>query len=330
MKEILHSEHLIHIEKFIEEQLSLLKPVANSWQPSDLLPDMGKEGWHDDVLELRRQSAALSDDLLVVLVGNIVTEEALPSYQTWLNRNHGLEDPTGASLTPWAMWTRGWTAEENRHGEVLNKYLYLTGRVDMRSFEITTHHLLKNGFDLKSGNDPYCSIVYAAFQERATKISHANTGKLADQCGDSTLSKICSAIAGDEARHEEAYKRFYKKIIEIDADVAVMAFATMMRQKISMPALLMSDGVDMNLFENFAVVAQKTGMYTVRDYAEIIEHLLEFWDMGSLTGLSDAGEEAQEYVCKLPARYLRRVELIEEKIHALPKTPFKWIFGRSV
>jgi len=38
-----------------------------------------------------------------------------------------LQDETGASDDPWSKWTRQWTAEENRHGIVLNKYLYLSG-----------------------------------------------------------------------------------------------------------------------------------------------------------------------------------------------------------
>ena len=159
-------------------------------------------------------SLTLSDEVLVVLVGNVVTEEALPSYQTWLNRFDEIKDPTGASITPWALWTRGWTAEENRHGELLNKYLYLSGRVNMRSVEVTTQHLIRNGFDLNSQDDAYKALVYTSFQERATKISHANTGRLAEKCGDSLLAKICAIIAADEARHEEAYKRIFGRIIE--------------------------------------------------------------------------------------------------------------------
>ena len=34
--------------------------------------------------------------------------------------------------SPWGIWTRAWTAEENRHGDLMNKYAYLSGRVDMR------------------------------------------------------------------------------------------------------------------------------------------------------------------------------------------------------
>jgi acyl-[acyl-carrier-protein] desaturase len=75
----------------------------------------------------------------------MVTEEALPSYQSMGNRTEGIADDTGASSLPWAQWLRGWTAEENRHGDLLNRYLYLSGRVDMRQVETTVHHLLRNG-----------------------------------------------------------------------------------------------------------------------------------------------------------------------------------------
>ena len=57
----------------------------------------------------------------------MITEEALPTYMTMLNSLDGVRDETGASATPWGKWTREWTAEENRHGDIMNKYMYLTG-----------------------------------------------------------------------------------------------------------------------------------------------------------------------------------------------------------
>ena len=60
-------------------------------------------------------------------------------------RFEGTKDDTGASRSPWAVWNRAWTAEENRHGDLLNKYLWLTGRVDMRAVERTIQHLMGNG-----------------------------------------------------------------------------------------------------------------------------------------------------------------------------------------
>ena len=70
---------------------------------------------------------------------------ASPTYQTMLNTLDGVRDETGASPTPWAIWTRAWTAEENRHGDLLNKYLYLSGRVDMRQIEKTIQYLIGSG-----------------------------------------------------------------------------------------------------------------------------------------------------------------------------------------
>lgn len=49
----------------------------------------------------------------------------------------GVDDPNGVSSSAWAKWSRGWTSEENRHGDLLNRYLYLTGRVDMRAIEVS-------------------------------------------------------------------------------------------------------------------------------------------------------------------------------------------------
>ena len=39
-------------------------------------------------------------------------------------------------------------------------------------------------------------------QERATKISHGNTARLAGLHGDNALAKLCGLIAADEGRHE--------------------------------------------------------------------------------------------------------------------------------
>ena len=128
-----------------ENLLTMLKPVEESWQPQDFLPDPTSDGFFDSVKELRERAAGIPDEYLVCLVGNMITEEALPTYQTALNTVDGLRDETGASPTPWARWTRAWTAEENRHGDLLNKYLYLTGRCDMRQVEKTIQYLLGSG-----------------------------------------------------------------------------------------------------------------------------------------------------------------------------------------
>lgn len=325
-----HRDVIKAMSGFVGEQLTWLNPIKDSWQPSDVLPDLTTEQWRESVQQLRQASAGLSDEILVVLVGDTVTEEALPSYQTMTNRHEGIADQTGAADHPWAQWTRGWTAEENRHGELLNRYLYLTGRVNMRAVEVTTQHLIRNGFDPKTANDPYKGLIYTSFQERATRISHGNVAKLANQSGDPLLGKICNLVAGDEARHEEAYKSFVKKLFDLDPEGTLLAFAQMMRTRVTMPARLMSDGIEPDLFSRFSVVAQRIGVYTARDYAQIIEHLVQYWKVPGLSGLSAEAAEAQEYLGGLAAHYQQFAERIEGRPAKQARAPLSWIFDRVV
>lgn len=311
----------------------LLETGANSWQPQDLLPDLAKDGWEEDVKELRDMANELPDEVMIVLIGDMVTEEALPTYQTLLNTFEGCDDPTGDSDTPWAKWSRGWTSEENRHGDLLNKYLYLGGKCDMRAIEVTIQHLITSGFNPDAQKDPYRGFVYTSFQERATKVSHSNVGQLAASAGDTNLRRICAKIAGDEARHEKAYQLFSQEILDRDPEGLIMTFGDMMRGQIVMPAELMTDGVDSNLYENFSAIAQKLNVYTAIDYADIIGHLVRRWDLENIEGLSAEAEKEREYICKLPARYKKLAERSmnrKKKVNEEdPKVAFSWIHGRT-
>jgi acyl-[acyl-carrier-protein] desaturase len=297
------------------------------------LPDLSKEGWEDEVKEVRKMAEGVPDDVMVVLVGDMVTEEALPTYQTLLNTFEGCDDPTGDTDTPWARWSRGWTSEENRHGDLLNKYLYLGGRCDMRAVEVTIQHLITSGFNPGAEKDPYRGFVYTSFQERATKISHANVGRLAGQYGDMNLRRICGQIGGDEGRHEKAYQIFCEEIIKRDPDGLITVFGEMMRGQIVMPAEQMTDGINGNLYKDFSDVAQRLGVYTALDYADIIRHLVERWDLENIEGLSSEAEKEREYLCKLPERYRKLAERSMNKKKKVneeePERSFSWINGRS-
>ncbi|XP_057515497.1 stearoyl-[acyl-carrier-protein] 9-desaturase, chloroplastic-like [Amaranthus tricolor] len=319
------------LEKWAEENLLvLLKPVEKCWQPQDFLPDPASEGFEEQVKELRERTKELPDDYFVVLVGDMITEEALPTYQTMLNTLDGVRDETGASLSPWAIWTRAWTAEENRHGDLLNKYLYLSGRVDMRQIEKTIQYLIGSGMDPKTENNPYLGFIYTSFQERATFISHGNTARLAKDYGDIKLAQVCGIIAADEKRHETAYTKIVEKLFELDPDGTILALADMMRKKVSMPAHLMYDGIDDNLFDNYSSVAQRIGVYTARDYADILEFLVQRWNVEKLTGLSGEGHKAQDFVCGLAPRIRKLEERAQARAKQASLAPFSWIFGKKL
>lgn len=321
-----HYETLRGMQTFVGDNLSLLGEVDRVWQPTDFLPDLSGETWRAEVEALRCGAQGLTDEILVVIVGDMVTEEALPSYSVSLNAI--AEDIYGDSPAPWARWLRGWTAEENRHGDLLNAYLRLTGRVDMRAVETTVQHLLVNGFNPKTQADPYNGLVYTSFQERATKVSHANVGRLAAAQGDSCLTRICQRIAADEARHEAFYTKAMTRVFELDPEGAVLSFRDMMRGLVSMPGRLMYDGKDPDLFDHFATVAQRTGVYTIHDYAAIIEHLVKTWDVANRS-VSGKAAKAQHYLCQQAERYNRLGDEVAALLRSQPKVGFSWIHGRE-
>jgi acyl-[acyl-carrier-protein] desaturase len=319
-------EVISELSEFVRENLNLLLPIDKAWQPTDYLPDLTAADWREKLSDFREPARQLSDEVLIVLVGDMVTEEALPSYS--VSFNFLAEDRTGNSDSPWARWLRGWTAEENRHGDLLNAFLRLTGRVDMRAVEQTIHYLLERGFEARAYPDLYAGIVYTAFQERATYISHNNVGKLAAAEGNEALSGICRRISGDEARHETFYTRAMGEILRRAPEAGVTTLAAMFRRVIAMPGRFMFDGKDPDLFDHFSIVAQKLGVYTVDDYASIVRHLVRTWNIAALS-LSGHAARAQEFLCKHAERIEGQAEKTAQRLALEPRVPFSWIHGRS-
>lgn len=310
----------------VEENLALLSTADKAWQPTDFLPDLTRPDWREQIESFREPAKGLSDEVLVVLVGDMVTEEALPSYAIALNLL--ARDGTGDSPEPWARWMRGWSAEENRHGDLLNAYLRLTGRVDMRAVEVTVHYLIANGFNPRAFPDPYAGLIYTAFQERATRVSHANVAGLAAAEGDENLARICRRIAGDEHRHELFYTRMMGEVLDLDPQRGILVFRQMMKRIIAMPGRLMYDGKDPDLFEHFATVAQRIGVYTARDYAQILGHLVATWRIAERS-VSGKAAAAQEFLCAQGERLASFADAVTEHALRQPRTPFSWIHGRT-
>lgn len=306
------------IDSFMEE---FLIPVEKIWQPTDLLPDSNNENFLEEVKELREISKDLPYDFWVTLVGDTITEEALPTYESWLMDVEGVDN---VERNGWSKWVRHWTGEENRHGDVLNKYLYLSGRVNMKEIEQTTQHLINDGFDIGTGRDPYKNFVYTSFQELATFVSHNRVAQIAKKYGEKKLFKMCNLIAGDEMRHHLAYSEFVNQIFKVDPSEMMLAFQYMMKQKITMPAVFLRESGEKigTAFEQFSDSAQRIGVYTASDYVDILEKLNVKWDIGNINGLTAEAEKARDYLMKLPDRMRKISErlVIPEEGHI-----FKWV-----
>jgi acyl-[acyl-carrier-protein] desaturase len=316
-------EVMLFLEKEVEQTGSqYLSDVETNWQPADMLPASNTESFFEEVKDIQQQAENLSYDLLAVLVGDTITEEALPTYETWLG---GLEGVRQNVHGGWMKWIRSWTAEENRHGDALNRYLYLSGRIDMRQFEASTQFLIADGFDLDTNNDPYRTFVYTSFQELATNISHRRVATLAKKCGNSILAKLCGTIAADEARHANAYFNFIQRIFEIDSNEMMLAFEEMMRKKIVMPAQALRElGERVNTFANFSDAAQRLGVYTALDYVDILRGLVKDLKIENIKNLKENGERARDFVMQLPDRMQKISERIKIPERELK---FSWIIS---
>ena len=61
-----------------------LKQIEENWQPSDFLPDTSSPDFGEVLREIQGQCREMNYDLFAVLIGDTITEEALPTYESWL------------------------------------------------------------------------------------------------------------------------------------------------------------------------------------------------------------------------------------------------------
>lgn len=325
----------LEVMQFIEKDIDtymdkFLVPADKIWQPTDFLPNSQSDSFFDEIKELRELSKDLPDDFWITLIGDTITEEALPTYESWLMQMEGVVDESGEYIeNGWSKWIRNWTGEENRHGDVLNKFLYLSGRINMREVEVTTQHLINDGFDIGTAHDPYKNFVYTSFQELATYVSHNNVSAIAKKYGAKKLSRMCKIIAGDEMRHHLAYSEFVRRIFEVDPSEMMLAVQHMFKLKIVMPAHFLRESGEARgtLFDAFSDAAQRIGVYTAFDYIDIMRKLIEIWKLDKVSGLTAEAEKARDYIMKFP----ERMERISQRI-VIPEIgpDFKWLIPSTI
>ncbi len=88
----------------------------------------------------------------------------------------------------------------------------------------------------------------------------------------------------------------------------------------------MDNGKDKSLYTRFSRVAQKIGVYTARDYADIIDDLVTEWKVAGLGGLTDVAAKGQDYLCGLAERYRK----LAERVKFSGGEKFSWIYDREI
>ena len=85
-------EVMKHLEKDVNTLIQkYLIPPETIWQPQDFLPDAREANFTDKILEIQELAKEMPYDFWVVLVGDMITEEALPTYESWLMDVDGME-----------------------------------------------------------------------------------------------------------------------------------------------------------------------------------------------------------------------------------------------
>ena len=307
-------EVLNHLEVKVKEWMEAHITKRKLWFSSEFLP--ADEKMSDDqesiIKKLRERVRCMKDPVRVAVAVNLLTEEGLPHFHRLIAKHLGDE-------SFWAKWNNMWTAEEDRHGCILRDYARDGRLFRFKEIEMMQYHYIESGFNPDWDRDPYKVFVYTTLQERATQISHKNTGKLAG-ADEPLLEGILDNIAADEAKHYTFYRNVFKAILEIDPNRALLSASAIM------PAIDMP-GISMPNFRDMADVVRRVGIYGPWDYKKIVEEAIKFWDIELLTGLNDLASKAQEKILSIPKRLEKVAEYIEKRT-AKKTFSFDFIYNR--
>jgi acyl-[acyl-carrier-protein] desaturase len=306
-------EVLQDLEDKVRELMEIHERKRELWFPSDLVGPASDECPDTFLAKLREQASGIPDHARAALALNLLTEEGLPHFHRLLAVYLGDD-------SFWRSWNNLWTAEEDRHGQVLHDYARDTRLLHQRKLEEMQFEYLRAGFHPQWDRDPYRVFAYTTVQERATQFSHSETGKIVAEY-EPRLASILSQVAKEEARHYTFYRTVFEEILKRDPDQALHS-ASFILPAIDMP------GVTMPGFKELADVIRRAGIYGPRDYLRIVQEQIRYWKIESLEGLNELGRKAQEKIMGIPARLKRIAEHMETRSKS--KTfSFEVVFNRE-
>ncbi|MFL6181632.1 MAG: acyl-ACP desaturase [Actinomycetes bacterium] len=293
---------LIELEPVVAGEINRHMTQARNWYPHEYVP------WSDgrnfagvldgDAWEPSEQK--FTDAARAALIVNLLTEDNLPSYHFEIASKFGRE---GA----WGDWVQRWTAEEDRHAQVIRDYLTVTRSVDPQELEDLRMQHMQNGYKaLHPGM--LGGLAYVSFQELATRVSHRNTGKAT---GDAVAEQMFARIALDENLHMVFYRNMMSASFDIEPDATMGAVRDVVLD-FKMP------GHDIPGFQRKAVQIAVEGIYDLRQHKdEVLMPVLRHWKVFERTNLGPEGEKARDQIGEFLADLEAQASRFEEKRDAL-------------
>lgn len=269
--------------------------TAKEWFPHEMIPWSAARDYEPgetwSAAEVSVPPAVAS-----ALFVNTLTEDNLPYYFRDIERMFGRD---GA----WGEWVRRWTAEEGRHGMVLNTYLQATRAIDPVELERGRMAQVQSG-QVPEPPSAADGLAYVSLQELATRISHFNTGaRLDDPAGKAIMRRV----AADENLHFLFYRDAMASIIEVDPSQAVCAIQRQVCD-FAMP------GLGIPGFADHAKAIADAGIYDLAIHHDQILQpvVIRDWAVESIEGLSPEADQAREKL----VTYIGRVGRVANRIRA--------------
>jgi acyl-[acyl-carrier-protein] desaturase len=271
------SQLLAELEPVVEENLNRHMNVAQEWMPHEYVPwslgrdfkELGGEPWSVE-------QSQLSPIARTALEVNLLTEDNLPSYHREVERAFGRE-------SAWGTWVNRWTAEEGRHAYCIRDYLLVTRGVDPEELERARMQTMQAGYD--SGDKPLLNVcAYVSFQELATRISHRNTGRYAE---DPIAEKLLTRVAMDENLHMIFYRNIVAAALELTPNQTMRAITDEVTT-FQMPGSVIPG------FARKSVQIALAGIYDLRvHHDDVVMPLVRQWGLFDIEGLDAEGEQAR-------------------------------------
>src|SRR5262245_60993517 len=121
------SRLLLELSPAAEGLLNRHLTAAKDWMPHEYVPwSRGRDFERGE--EWAPTPATPTPAVRSALFLNLLTEDNLPYYFGNIDRLFGRDHP-------WREWSRRWTAEEMRHGQVIRDYVTVTRSIDPNALE---------------------------------------------------------------------------------------------------------------------------------------------------------------------------------------------------
>ncbi|MGV0849127.1 acyl-ACP desaturase [Mycolicibacterium phlei] len=283
---------LLHeLEPVAEQLLNRHISMFKEWHPHDYIP--WKEGKNYYALggqDWDPEQSQLSELATVAMMQNLLTEDNLPSYHREIAMNFGMD---GA----WGQWVNRWTAEENRHSIALRDYLVVTRNCDPVQLEQLRMEQVTRGFSPGQNQQGdlfaeslFDSVVYVSFQELATRVSHRNTGKAANE---SIADQLLARVSADENLHMIFYRDITAAGLDIAPNQAIKAIHRVLRN-FKMPGYTVPE------FRRKAVIIAVGGVYDPRIHLEdVVMPVLKKWRIFEREDFTGEGAHLRDDLAKL-------------------------------